>query len=192
MQGYGCWLLCGGSGQGPQAGRLAAWMGLSPGTQHGPALSLLKPQVPGSMGGRPSESSLGGSPNAQRMSLFPGYFHVTKTTTRSEERGRDGCCGHTLLPAQHPSKAVPQTREAWPHWECDACLITGGGLGDVRGPGFPSGPQTPVLSQPWPLSGTTGRSAGVAKQAGIGGGLGERPGGQWDRKYGLSREPGGW
>lgn len=37
-----------------------------------------------------------------------------------------------------------------------------------------------------------GRSAGVAKQAGIGGGLGERPGGQWDRKYGLSRELGGW
>ena len=194
VQGCGHWLLCSGSGQGPQTGRLAAWTGLGPGTEHGAASSLLKPQGPGSMGGRPLESSLGGSPDAQRMSLFPGYFHITKTTTRSEEGGggRGGCCGRTLLPAQRPSKAVPRTQEAWPHWECDACLITGGGLGDVRRPGFPPGPQTPVLSQPWPLSGTTGRSAGVAKQAGIGGGLRERPGGQWDRKYSLSRELGGW
>ena len=93
VQGCGRWLLCSGSGQGPQAGRLAAWTGLGPGAQHGPALSLLKPQAPGSMGGRPSESSLGGSPDAQRMSLFPGYFHVTKTTMRSEEGGGVGAVG---------------------------------------------------------------------------------------------------
>lgn len=192
VQGYGRRLLCGGSGQGPQAGRLAAWTGLGPGAQHGPGLSLPRPQEPGSMGGRPSESSLGGSPDAQRMSLFPGYFHVTKTTMHSEVRGRGGCCGRTLLPAQRPSKAAPQTGDAWPHQERDANLITGGGLGDVKEPGFPSGPQTPVLSQPWPLSCTTGHSAGVAKQAGIGSSLGERPSGQWDRKYSLSRELGGW
>ena len=65
----------------------------------------------------------------------------------SEVRGQGGCCGHTLLSAQRPSKAAPQTGDAWPHRERDADLITGGGLGDVKEPGFPSGPQTPVLSQ---------------------------------------------
>lgn len=50
----------------------------------------------------------GGSPDAERTDLFPGYFHVTKSTMYSEEQGVE--VGAACKP-QHlvcsPSPAVP-------------------------------------------------------------------------------------
>lgn len=115
----------------------------------------------------------GGSSDAERMSLFPGYSHVTKTTTHTARNGVGvGAVGDPGLADACSSPVTggaPLTRDSAPRGEWrtppsrEAALRTPS-QGPIRVP------DPGAFSQP--PSGTAGWSARVAKQAGrgVGGG----------------------